>query len=48
MDKVTVPEGKSGNWSVEQFEISEKASEDASIDYRYRAPRPGKYSRLIV
>lgn len=44
---VTVPEGKRGNWSVEQFEISKSDAVFAMFSYKGRAPSPGKYTRLM-
>lgn len=47
MQKVTVPEGKSGNWEVEKFTVSEMDSAWAIFQYKERRPYPGDYTRLM-
>lgn len=47
MDKVNVPEGKSGNWKVERFTISKKDCQMAVFSYGHRTPMPGTYTRLM-
>jgi hypothetical protein len=46
MEKVSVPVGRSGDWSVERFEISPTASMYSVFRYGRRAPEPGVYTRL--
>jgi len=46
MEKVTVPEGKSGEWEVSKFIISEKELGFAMFRYGSRSPRPGEYTKL--
>ena len=46
LEKVEVPEGKSGVWSVERFEVKEAESMMSFFAYRGRAPHPGWYTRL--
>lgn len=47
MEKVTVPEGQSGEWKIERFTISEEESRFSMFRYGSRAPRPGTYTRLV-
>lgn len=46
MGDITVPEGKSGDWSVERFAISRDDALIALFSYKNRAPFPGEYTRL--
>lgn len=47
MEKVSVPEGKSGDWEVERFVISESQIRFAVFSYGARTPRAGEYTRLM-
>jgi len=51
IDKVNIPEGQSGNWRVEHFEISEDEAKfenmRCAINGRNRYIRPGNYTRLM-
>jgi len=47
MQKVTVPEGKSGDWEVHKFTVSESDSTWSVFSYGGRAPSPGDYTRLV-
>lgn len=47
MEKVTVPEGKSGDWKVERFSISKKEARWSSVRDGWRAVREGEYTKLI-
>lgn len=44
---VSVPEGVSGAWRVERFEIGKEDAAFALFSYGGRAPRPGTYTRLM-
>lgn len=45
IDKVTVPEGKSGNWHIERFEVDQHGAFMESLTGR--PIRPGVYTRLM-
>ena len=45
MKKVEIPEGTSGAWRVERFDVSESEARFANIRGRYI--RPGTYTRLM-
>ena len=45
LEKVDIPEGKRGPWTVEKFEIPNNAL--ILFQYGHRAPRPGTYTRLL-
>lgn len=44
LDKVNLPEGKRGHWTVERFRIPKKS---LAFTYGHRAPQPGVYTRLL-
>lgn len=44
---VTVPEGVSGAWRVERFEIGKHDAALSLFSYGARTPRPGTYTRLM-
>lgn len=46
MDKVSIPEGESGEWRVDKFTITDKDLLRC-MSYGSRAPRPGTYTRLL-
>ncbi len=45
--QVSIPEGQSGNWRVERFEVSESDATFSAIRDGWRAVRPGTYTRLM-
>ena len=45
LQKVDVPEGKRGNWTVERFTIPK--NDFKAWTYGHRAPSPGTYTRLL-
>lgn len=47
LEKVSVPEGKCGEWAVERFEISKKAAAFSVLSLGHRAPLPGIYTKLV-
>lgn len=46
MEKVTVPEGKSGDWEVTIFEVTESQSRMSLLRDGRRCVYPGKYTKL--
>lgn len=47
LQHVTVPEGISGAWRVERFEIGKSDAAMSLFHYGSRAPSPGIYTRLM-
>jgi len=47
MQKVNIPEGKSGDWEVEKFTISKKEARMSVFNYGHRMPSAGTYTRLM-
>jgi hypothetical protein len=45
IERVSVPEGASGAWRVERFEVPERSIQ--SLRLGWRAPTPGIYTRLM-
>lgn len=43
--KVSVPEGKSGDWEISHFTVED--NDWRALQYGYRAPKPGTYTRLM-
>jgi hypothetical protein len=46
MNKVNLPDGKSGDWTLEKFKITKDESVMSLFSYGGRAPSPGDYTRL--
>lgn len=47
IEKVTVPEGKRGPWTIERFTMSKMDCAFAAFSARGRTPRGGEYTRLL-
>ena len=47
MEKVNIPIGKSGDWEVDKFTVSEEDARWSSVRDGYRAVRPGEYTKLM-
>ncbi len=47
MLKVDVPEGVSGDWAIERFEVTKEDSAFGLFTFGNRTPYPGEYTRLM-
>lgn len=47
LKRVSVPEGRRGDWSVERFKIDKFGAAWGALSYKARAPSPGEYTRLM-
>lgn len=45
--QVSIPEGQSGNWRVEHFEVPERSIESMRLAMSGRSIRPGRYTKLM-